>query len=202
MDNHILYFNLNKKRGDTMELKKKKMLEIEKKVSQIIKDIDFTKNPSLDIVPLVEKDGFVVKPTLMPLGITGCLLVNEKDMANDKTILVNKVFKNTSNEENIVLKKSRFITAHEYGHYILHKQKNQPIYAHRDTDHREEEKEQEADYFARSILMPFKVFQMYEKVCNEITSNDTNFTIMLLSEAFCVTQNKVKKRMEDMSLLK
>lgn len=64
--------------------------------------------------------------------------------------MVNKVFDNPDNEEDVVFKKSRFITAHEYGHYILHKSSEQTLYAHRDNDN-----------FSISVLS--KLFQVTTK---------------------------------------
>lgn len=59
------------------------------------------------------------------------------------------------------IEKSRFITAYEYEHYVLHKKQDKDFYAHRDRDIRDSPKELEADYFARSILMPEKFFRVY-----------------------------------------
>lgn len=176
---------------------KDRMWDIENKVKDIIKDIDFKVNPCIDITKLVKSDNFTVTPTLMDEETTGVLYVN----GDNRMILVNKVFKNPDNEEDVVFKKSRFITAHEYGHYILHKEKGKPIYAHRDTYHRTELIELEADYFARSILMPLDIFKKYYDILNNIGGNDRGFTTMVLSKIFNVTRNKVNKRMEDLLTL-
>lgn len=178
-------------------ISKDRMWDIENKVKDIIKDIDFKVNPCIDITKLVKSDNFTVTPTLMDEETTGVLYVN----GDNRMILVNKVFKNPDNEEDVVFKKSRFITAHEYGHYILHKEKGKPIYAHRDTYHRTELIELEADYFARSILMPLDIFKKYYDILNNIGGNDRGFTTMVLSKIFNVTRNKVNKRMEDLLTL-
>lgn len=178
-------------------ISKDRMWDIENKVKNIIKDIDFKVNPCIDITKLVKSDNFTVTPTLMDEETTGVLYVN----GDNRMILVNKVFKNPDKEEDVVFKKSRFITAHEYGHYILHKEKGKPIYAHRDTYHRTEPIELEADYFARSILMPLDIFKKYYDILNNIGGNDRGFTTMVLSKIFNVTRNKVNKRMEDLLTL-
>lgn len=180
---------------DITTKRKKEIEEITKKLSS---HIDFKKSPYVDIVSLVKKDGFDVIPERMDLDTTGCLFCNQEN--KQRIIVVNTIFKNPDNENDVIFKKSRFITAHEYGHYILHKEGRKQIFAHRDTYHRTEPKELEADYFARSILMPIDQFSVYASVLNDM-GNDKNFTVEFLSKIFKVTRNKVMKRMEDLSEL-
>lgn len=204
MENNIINFvNIQRKKGDYSmnKLNKEKMLFIESKTQSLLKDVDFEKSPYVDIVSLVKKDGFNVEPKDMDIDTTGCLLVNNDEANKERIIMVNTKFKNPDNEEDVVFKKSRFITAHEYGHFILHKEDGHPIYAHRDTDHREDDIELEADYFARSLLMPLDNFKMYYNAINEIGNGDEVFTVTVLSRLFKVTKNKVKKRVEDITVL-
>lgn len=204
MEHNIIHFtNLQKKKGDLLvgKLNRKRMLEIETEVKSLLKDIDFKESPYVDIVSLVKKDEFKVEPKDMDIDTTGYLLVNDDKNNKERIIAVNTRFRNPDNEEDVVFKKSRFITAHEYGHFILHKQAGQPIYAHRDTEHREDKIELEADYFARSVLMPFDQFRLYREVLNKINKGDELFTVTVLSKLFKVTKNKVKKRMEDLAVL-
>lgn len=204
MENNIINFvNIQRKKGDYSmnKLNKEKMLFIESKTQSLLKDVDFEKSPYVDIVSLVKKDGFNVEPKDMDIDTTGCLLVNNDEANKERIIMVNTKFKNPDNEEDVVFKKSRFITAHEYGHFILHKEDGHPIYAHRDTDHREDDIELEADYFARSLLMPLDNFKMYYNAINEIGNGDEVFTVTVLSRLFKVTKNKVKKRVEDITIL-
>lgn len=182
-------------------LKKERMLEIEKITSELLNDVDFSKSPCVEIVPLVEKEGFDVKTQEMDIETTGCLFVDDEAESKIRLILVNTIFRNPENESDVIFKKSRFITAHEYGHFILHRKNNQSIYAHRDTYHRTEPIEIEADYFARSILMPLNLFKAYYSVANEFDNHDEKLTVDLLSRLFKVTRNKVKMRMEDLAVL-
>ncbi len=183
------------------ELTKERMLEIEAIVSDITFHLDFTESPSVDIVSLVKRDGFEVEPSLMQIETTGCLFVNDDPDNKERLIVVNKIFKNPDNEDDVIFKKSRFITAHEYGHYILHKPENQPLYAHRDSDKRDNQEELEADYFARSLLMPLSEFESYYQILNEMGNNNQKFTLDMLSKVFKVTKNKVQKREEDVKKL-
>lgn len=182
---------------------REKMMKIEKITSDILSkhNVDLSKNPYVDIVSIVKQDSFKVEPRLMPIDTTGCLLVNDTISNKERLIIVNKTFKNPDDEEDIVFKKSRFITAHEYGHFILHKDSDNPFYAHRDSDKRGTEKELEADYFSRSLLMPLDIFESYYTLLKSISDNDNDFIIDALSLIFKVTRNKVDKRIEDLSLL-
>jgi len=178
------------------EITRDRMLEIEDVTTSLLCDIDFKESPYVDIVSLVNKDGFEVVPQEMDIDTTGYLLVSEEE----RLITVNTVFKNPDNEFDVNFKKSRFITAHEYGHFVLHKEEGEPIYAHRDTYHRTEQIELEADYFARSILMPLKTFRLYYEVLKDM-SQDENFIVEMLSKVFKVTKNKVNKRIGDLLVI-
>lgn len=190
------------KGGEKMSpISKERMFEIEKTVNDILADTDYEKNPCIDIVSLVKKDGFTVKTKEMDLETTGCILVDDNAEEWKRIIMVNTTFKNPEGEEDVIFKKSRFITAHEFGHFILHREKGQPIYAHRDTYHRTEPTEVEADYFARAILMPLQSFEVYNRVLNKIGNDDSEFTVGMLSKIYKVTANKVRMRLEDISAL-
>lgn len=188
-----------------MALTEERKKQIENQVKEIIKTCKFTKLPTVDISSLIEKDGFVIKTEFMPIHTTGILFVDESDKDNPiREITVNEVFTNPNKEEDIIYKKSRFITAHEYGHYILHGKTgilSQPIYIHRDSDTREEEIELEADYFARAILMPVLPFKECYNIAKRITGNDIILMLDILSKAFGVTQQKVSVRINDMQEL-
>lgn len=208
MNNIINFDYLQKKRkgGGTMkalreDIKKETMIKIEDLTQKLLIDTDFNKSPYVDVVSLVKKDGFIVKTQTMDIDTTGCIFVNDDDKIKERVIIVNTIFDNPDNETDVIFKKSRFITAHEYGHFMLHKKKGKPIYAHRDSRERTIPEELEADYFARSILMPIKQFKLYCKVLNEIGTSDEKFNIEVLSQLFKVTKNKVKKRMEDILTL-
>lgn len=199
---HIIYINKKRQGEKNMsDITREEMLEIEEVTNSILSTINLEESPYVDIVALVKKDGFKVEPTEMDIETTGCLFVSNSDQNKQRLIMVNTNFKNPDNETDVVFKKSRFITAHEYGHFILHRDDKAPIYARRDTYHRTEPEELKADYFARSILMPLKQFKLFYELLKEMSNNDEEFIIDLLSKAFKVTKNKVKKRMEDLAVL-
>lgn len=182
------------------KIKKEKMEYIEKRVNEILTENNISPSPSVDIVSLVRNDGFVVEPAKMDKDTTGRLIVDDSKIHKQRIISVNTSFTNPKNESNIILKKSRFITAHEYGHFVLHNEKlGQPTYAHRDTHHRTEPIEQEADYFARSILMPSDIFKKTYLLIKSFGIKKKKERIRLLSEFFTVTIDKASKRLEDLT---
>jgi len=185
----------DEKLADIDNLKKR---QIESIVSEILMKNQIENTPTIDITALVKKDGFTVNTEEMDINTTGMLFAD-----NDRKIItVNTVFRNPDKEDDVIFKKSRFITAHEYGHFILHKkQLGTPIYAHRDTYTRTSPLELEADYFARSILMPLDKFKDFYSFAKQIVGDDEKFLLKLLSKTFGATTKKVKLRIEDIKQL-
>lgn len=201
------------------DISKERKIEIEQIVSDILKPYQISiLSPAIDIVSIVKKDEFLVQSADLPIETTGYLAVNDKEPVDDnkefhRLIVVNNKFRNPDNEDNVVLKKSRFITAHEYGHFKLHKDPDESLYAHRDSDKRDSPQELEADYFARSILMPKRVFLNVNMLIDSAFQDSLNrdgylhkraaetARLKLLSKYFKVTGNKVSKRLEDIDIL-
>lgn len=194
-----------RKNGDKMNkhsLTKDRMIEIESLADNATESLNFDKSPFVDITSLVKKDGFATIPKLLDLDTTGILHVDESNMTNPvREIIVNTQFNNPDGEDDVIFKKSRFITAHEYAHYKLHMPPNRSFYAHRDSSKRNTPQEQEADFFARSLLMPRKEFSIYYKIAQEIGNNDKIFTMKSLSKLFGVTTKKIRERITDLEEL-
>lgn len=186
-----------------MKITKERMREIEQITTNILSEhnVDLSKSPYIDIVSIVKQDGFKVEPKFMPIDTTGCILINDSLQDKERTIIVNKIFKNPDNEDDVIFKKSRFITAHEYGHYILHKDSGNLFYAHRDSDNRNSKEEIEADYFSSALLMPADRFISSYNILKHFGDNDNNFVIYSLSTLFKVTKNKINKRIDDLNVL-
>lgn len=168
--------------------------EIEKQAEAIIKLYDLEKDVFIDISSILKKDGFQIKRQKMPISTSGCLIVD----GNEKVIVVNTVFPAVKDEEDVAFKKSRFIAAHEYGHYKLHCGKDETSYFHHDSDKREEEPEQEADYFARCILMPKKYFLSLYDIIKKLNGDNEEIIVNVLSKFFRVTKKKVRARKEEL----
>lgn len=189
MDKEVIYMDTKRKQ------------EIEKIAESVVATLDLSESPYIDISTIIKKDNFDIQTITMPIETTGCLFVNNSENKDERErlIVVNKEFKNPDNEDDVVFKKSRFIAAHEYGHFKLHMPENKPLYAHRDSDKRDLDIEKEADYFARCVLMPKKHFIPLCDLLNDFGGNDRKFTVSILSKIFKVTRNKVQTRMEDLT---
>lgn len=188
-----------RKRNEVVDMDKERRREIENKAQEILSRFDLSKSSYINISTIVRAENFDIKRQRMPIDTTGCIFVNDDTKERERWIAVNTVFKNPDGEEDVVFKKSRFITAHEYGHYILHKPENKLLYAHRDSDKREKPQEKEADYFARCLLMPREQFEGFREAANQLGNHDAEFTVFALSRVFKVTKKKVRERMKDLA---
>ncbi len=146
----------------------------------------------INIIKILKNNDFSVYKMKLPELMTGALLVNDKGLIGktglNKLILV---------ENNANTQRGRFISAHEFGHYVLHKTEEEQLFAHRDYIHSNELCEREADLFARSVLMPIDI------LINEINNNKPNIKneedlISFISAKCAVTENKAKDRVWDL----
>lgn len=198
---YLIAKNLKQRiKGGTVMIDDGKKALIENKVNDIITEYGIGV-PLFDLTKfLIEKEGFQICQQSMDDDTTGILFINDENFVQNtnshKLILVN----GNLMVHNDFKQRRRFIIAHEYGHYILHK--NDSIqYAHRDTCKRESAQEQEADYFARCLLMPEKAFKAMWNAAQTLNlSIDEN--IKIIARLFNVTQKKARQRLhEDLQLI-
>ena len=144
-----------------MELCKMTLAQMQVFADKILENNGQNGVAPVDIAKLVTSDGFSVFSISMKDDATGRLLVDEKNTIagtnSNKVIAVNK---------NLSLERKRFVTAHEYAHYMLHRpMSGQRVqYAHRDYKTSSNSMEKEADAFARCLLMPADLFS--REYCN------------------------------------
>lgn len=172
-------------------------------VSKLAPKYTLLKEPCVDISSIVKKDKFKIKFMDMPIDTTGCILVNDRKwgIKKERFIIVNENLSipEDNDEDDIIFKKRRFITAHEFGHYILHKPQNEPLYAHRKSNNENRLNEEiEAEYFARCLLMPERSFISFYEGLNLFGNDDEEYTITMLSNLFKVSKNKVRIRLEEL----
>ena len=174
--------------------------EIEHQVNAIISNNNLYV-PGFDLIQyLTKKEKFQIVLQQLPHKITGVLLVDDtKEILNTNTNRLISINSSLKDEENYS-QRMRFICAHEYSHFILHKRDTDTQYAHRDTDHRDEPEEKEADFFARCLLMPA---DMVRKILNLdfIRKLEWNEQVSFIARTFNVTFNKATQRMvEDLKI--
>ncbi len=90
-----------------------------------------------------------------------------------------KIYINSKNSPSRQL----FTLAHELGHYILHQDKEQELFYRRDRFRFDDDKEteQEANWFAASILMPRYLIKQYSSLYNSI--QDLSYAFMTSAAA-------------------
>ena len=186
------FFNCKVKKMPTEERRN----EITSIVEDIIKNSQELCFPAFDIVKfLKERENFVIASQLMTDDTTGMLFVDDENFVSNtnsnKLILINSVLQ----DQKVFIQRRRFIIAHEYGHYILHK-KSTKQYAHRDTHSKDDTIEREADYFARCLLMPKEAVDILLKL--PIFKNASfNDKVSLIARVFNVTKKKANQRLKE-----
>lgn len=164
--------------------------EIDKKISDLVINFEEKNDSSFDIIKFVTKKiGFLVQSLNMGDETSGMLLYDK-----------NNFVAGTNSHKLIVIKrglpeeKSRFIVAHELGHYCL-RNKDKPQLAHRENETIENDDELKAEYFARSILMPEENVRKFVEL---ITGFDEKISkekiIKLIAIMYTVTENKANIR--------
>ena len=182
-----------KMNNSTITLERKK--KIEDIVNNKIREYNLS-IPRFDLIKfLKEQEGFEIVLIPMPDDTTGLILMNDNEKIGNtnlnKLIAVNA---NLQRDPNYIQRR-RFIIAHEYAHSQLHKQ-NSILFAHRDTHKKDTVEEQEADFFARCLLMP-------QKLINEVMNSETykkiseSGRISYICEIFNVTEKKAKQRLKE-----
>lgn len=190
----VIHFKRKESIMPTTERKK----QIEEKVNGIISEYGLTK-PGFNLIGfLTQQQGFKVGIQDLDNDTTGMLLVNEKESITDTGCNRLIVINSSLERDPEYLQKRRFITAHEYGHYVLHKSSNE-IYAHRDTASKNALLEKEADYFARCLLMPEKLVQEIYAIWDLDNASDEE-RIAVIARVFNVSQKKAKLRLSEVSV--
>lgn len=170
--------------------------EIEQIVSGIISHDKDLSVPAFDIIKyLKEKENFAIASKPMIDDTTGMLFVNDEEFVDDtdthRLIVINSLLKEQSN----FIQRRRFIIAHEYAHYVLHK-KESTQYAHRDTSKKDTLYEKEADFFARCFLMPKEAIDILLNI-DFIKDSSYENKVSLIARIFNVTKKKAKQRLEE-----
>ena len=169
--------------------------EMQNKANEILEKNKETDLP-IDIIRILKNNDFGIFKMKLPDEMTGALLVNDNGLIGDTGLKKLIIVDNEANTQ-----RGKFICAHEFGHYILHKKDNEPLFAHRDYSHSSDLCEKEADLFARSILMPLG--KLLFEINNNIKSiNDIEDLTNFISAKFQVTKNKANDRIWDLSMAK
>ena len=173
---------------------------IKKKAYDLLKEYCMVGNVNIDVVRLAKNMGFVVGTLNFKNGEEGFIMINNKT----EKILGVKTNKLIGIEDSLDVPKKRFVIAHELGHYVLNYDKNQSIYAMRDSAHGRNDAENDVDYFAACLLMHEDVFKKeFEKLKQDSAddSDDKKYKIASqLGKIFTVPELSALRRMDELSL--
>ncbi len=174
--------------------------EIESVVNEVITQNDLGA-PGFDLTKFLTKEyDFKIGAQDLDKNTTGILLVDDDEFIPDtdthRLISVNRDL--GVDDEYIYNLKKRFIVAHEFAHFVLHKNEHTQ-FAHRDTDKKNTPEEREADYFARCLLMPRKLVSDILDV-EGIKEQSLCDKASMISRLFSVTLTKAKTRIEELGL--
>jgi len=124
--------------------------EIEYVAERFLRDQDAFRLP-VDVDALTKKLGIkVIRMSFNEEPVTGMIVVDD-----DKPIPHIGAHRLISVNEALDKEQTRFIIAHELGHFKLHKMPVQTLITYRDTDEpADTQVEAEAEFFARALLMP------------------------------------------------
>lgn len=152
--------------------------------------------PAFDITSfLITNESFSIATMYIDDDTTGMLIVDDDNHIQNTTthrlIIINGMLQ----EKPDYIQRRRFITAHEYGHFSLHKKESKQ-YAHRDTQSKEKPEEIEAEYFARCLLMPEKTIKelLNLKTIQELGLREKINTV---ARMFNVTTSKAQQRLQN-----
>lgn len=198
-----MIINVNKRYQELQQIKrsitmpsKERRNEIEEKVNDILREngLHF---PSFDLIQfLTAKKNFQIGLQDMDSNTTGILLIDDDNfIPRTKTHRLIAINTNLLNQPNF-RERRRFITAHEYGHSVLHKPNGHTQYAHRDTDKKETPQEREADFFARCLLMPRDLVDALLSL-DFIKGATIDDKAILVSKVFTVTFKKAMQRLKE-----
>ena len=186
-----------KRKMNEMTIRKERYEQIENLVSSKIEEHDLCR-PSFDLIKfLKEKEGFEIVLQSMPDDTTGLIIMNDNEPIQNTNLKKLIAINSSLQSDPDYIQRRRFIIAHEYAHSQLHKQ-NSVLFAHRDTKKKETDAEQEADCFARCLLMPRKL--MYPIVTDEkFQQLNEHEKERYISRVFNVTEKKARQRLTDLT---
>lgn len=151
----------------------------------------------VNIVSLCEQFGFKVFGVDLPKEVSGFIVVQDEPFKNFETNMVIGVNKNES------ARRRRFTIAHELAHFCLHRNENEQLYAHRDTDMKVGSIEWEANLFASNILMPKKLVKQSIESLKESSlaqSIPREIVVRHIAENFLVSESAADVRLDQLGV--
>lgn len=161
--------------------------QIEKIAENVRSDTDLLSVP-VQIGAIASFYGFKIIEADMPDSTSGLVIVNDENIENFET---NKIIVINSCHS---YKRKRFTTAHELGHFLMHR--GEPLYAHRDMGTNGIE-ETNANNIAAALLMPLEVIKKRVKEIKYMFGKNypTYLIISTIADEFCVSNETAEIRL-------
>lgn len=171
--------------------------DIEQRALDVLEKNGNKSDSFVNIVDIANNLGFIVGNVKLPDDDDGFIIVDDVDH-NLFDTGSNKVIGVRADQ---TTEWKRFIIAHEIGHYVLHydQKKDGGIYAHRDHKKGKGKIENEADYFAASILMPRDRFDKQNKILDNAGLSFEE-KIVILAKRFGVTEIMTVRRFGELGI--
>ncbi len=160
-----------------------------KRAERFCRENDVTHFP-VDVYALCKKQGISVANIPLPPEVSGFIVIQEEPFQSYRT---GRLIACNRNEP---AARRRFTIAHELAHYVLHRQADAPIYAHRDAG-QGGGIEAEADLFAANLLMPESEFRGSASVMRGYPFERKCEALAL---RFCVSRAAARVRMEQLHI--
>ena len=194
----------SKSRKPSAVLTHERKKEIEAIVNRIRKEHGI-RTADFDLIEFLTLDyAFEVQIRRIEDDTIALLLVDEKHFvkgsSSNRVIIINQYIL----ESDVNFRKRRFLCAHEFGHFILHKRADQATFAVRDTPDNSSLQEQEAEYFAYCLLMPAELIDnLYgrEDARSDVERIRSKYGFSmgeLVSELFNVTKTTAVWRLKEL----
>lgn len=173
--------------------------EVKKRAEDFCKQYGITEYP-VEIVRVCNENDLKVFEEYLGGDVSGLIVVDEKTWEkydSNQFISVNLT-------DSAV--RRRFTIAHELAHYVLHRNKDSKLYAHRDLNNDQETRssiEQEANYFAANILMPEKLVKnRVEEIRKDTWGNVSGSELVKeIADDFVVSESAADVRLRQLGII-
>ena len=174
--------------------------EMQKLADVYLKESDQNSLP-INISRLINENDFkILKLNLEMDGTSGLIMVDD-----DKPVFDFNINRLIVVDDSLSYERKRFISAHEFAHFALHKESGTMI-RHRDVRNGNDDnlspQEKEADNFALCLLTPESlVHAEVEKLKIDVPNPSPEFIVKYIAKKSEITDKKSRKRLEDLEII-
>lgn len=169
--------------------------QIIEKAKEVLQNSGIKEYP-VKIIKLCEQAGIRVYQEYLPENVSGFIVIQEENFGKydfNRIISVNR-------RDSVA--RRRFTVAHELGHYYLHRDQKNQLYAHRDAG-QSGQIETEANIFASNLLMPEKMVKQAIDYLDYDEGGSLPDTLKILTVAheFNVSRDAATVRLKQLKII-